>query len=130
MKLEILSAYNFCYECARVLISFPLDQKYEIIYENYIKSTHTCGSLKHLFLRHSVQFRYNMFNSHAWYWKSLSAYNFCYECARDLISFPLEQKYEFFNKNDPESWLWFPNTPFFLDTLYILGIIYEYLSIR
>ena len=38
----------------RDLISFPVDQKYEVINENdeKMKSTHNhgCGSLKHLFL--------------------------------------------------------------------------------
>ena len=30
--------------------------------------------------------------------KSLTDYNFCYECSRDLISFPVDQKYEFVNE--------------------------------
>ena len=30
----------------------------------------------------------------AWNCISLNAYNFCYECARDLMSFPVVQKYE------------------------------------
>jgi len=29
---------------------------------------------------------------HAWNWKSLITNNFCYERARDLISFPVDQK--------------------------------------
>ena len=32
-QITILTAYNFCHECARVLISIP-DKKYEIINEN------------------------------------------------------------------------------------------------
>ena len=32
---NLLSALNFCYECARDLVSFSVDQKYEIINENY-----------------------------------------------------------------------------------------------
>ena len=32
--------------------------------------------------------------------KSLTAYNFCSECARDLTSFPVDQKYELINEND------------------------------
>ena len=34
MNLQIFNPYNFCYECARYLISFPADQKYESINEN------------------------------------------------------------------------------------------------
>ena len=37
---------------------------------------------------------------HAWNCKSLTAYNFCYECAREIISFPVDQKYEIINEND------------------------------
>ena len=35
IKVTILSltAYNFCYECATDLISFPVDHKYEIRHE-------------------------------------------------------------------------------------------------
>ena len=36
----------------------------------------------------------------AWKSKSLTTYNFCYICARDLISFPVDQKYESINEND------------------------------
>ena len=32
-RITAVVAYNLCYECARNLISFPLDQKYEIINE-------------------------------------------------------------------------------------------------
>ena len=63
--------------------------------------------------------------SHAWNCKSLSAFNFCYECARDLISFPVDQKYEIINENDKKNWKSNQNhgcgflKPFFWDTLYI-----------
>ena len=30
----------------------------------------------------------------------INDYNFCYECARDLISFPVDQKYDIINQND------------------------------
>ena len=33
-EIANLTTYNFCYECARDLISFPVDQKYELRHEN------------------------------------------------------------------------------------------------
>ena len=30
---NLVTVHNFCYECARELLSFPVDQKYEIINE-------------------------------------------------------------------------------------------------
>ena len=49
--------YNFCYECSRDLFSFPVDQKYEIRYENDKNVENrpmitAAGSLKHFFMRH------------------------------------------------------------------------------
>ena len=37
---------------------------------------------------------------HAWNCKSLNAYNFCCECVKDLISFPVDQRYEIIIEND------------------------------
>ena len=34
MKLQIITAYNLCYKCARDPISFPVDQEYELVNEN------------------------------------------------------------------------------------------------
>ena len=39
----------------------------------------------------------------AWNCKSLTAYYFCYECARDLISVPVDQKYEMIIKKKIEN---------------------------
>ena len=36
----------------------------------------------------------------AWNYKSFTAYNFFYKCARDLISLQVDQKYELINEND------------------------------
>ena len=40
---------------------------------------------------------------HAWNCKSLTAYNFGYDCARDLISFLVDQKYEVITENENQS---------------------------
>ena len=40
---------------------------------------------------------------HAWSCKSLTAYNFCYEYAKDFY-FQVDQKYEIINENDKKNW--------------------------
>ena len=49
-----MKIHNFCYKCARDLISFLVDQKYESINENdkhFENRNYDCGSLK-CFFRH------------------------------------------------------------------------------
>ena len=41
-----------------------------------------------------------LFSKFARICKSLIAYNFCYECARDLISSSVDEKYEIINEID------------------------------
>ena len=63
MKLKYLNAYNFCYECARDLILFPVDQKYEMKWneiQKLWKSSHNfdCGSLKQFFFKETPYITY------------------------------------------------------------------------
>ena len=65
---------------------------------------------------------------HAWKSKSLTAYNSCYERARDLISFPVDRKLESISENvkiliDPESWLGLPKTVFVYISIQISAVV-------
>ena len=65
---------------------------------------------------------------HAWNCKSLTAYNVCNECARDLISFPVDQKYKIINgnynkiENRPRITIFFRHSAYPIYILYLAPI--------
>ena len=69
-------------------------------------------------------------NLHAWNCQSSTTYNFCHECARDLISFQVDQKYEMICENDknidPKLRLWSLKTVFRHPVCILLFLLFDW----